>query len=594
MRRLVGLLVLGLCSTLLAGCIALPEGSQVRAGRAVAAQQQCLAGSAVAECPPLPRNRPPGPQPGANKQDVVQGYLEAMLAYPQSADVVRQFLTPVAAKAWDPHDGVVVYEEPTLTNAESGVSLRGRRLGSLDHRGSWHSATGPAQRLDTTLVLTKVRGEWRIGNPPQGMLVDSDYFYSYFHQYSLYYFDNGHSILTPDPVFLLLGPQTATALVQNLLLGPTRDMVGIVQSGVPTQTTLRAPVKVSDGGLAEVSLSQDVLNVPRDDLKYFAAQLAWTLRQERLGIDHVTLTVGGRPVDVPGVGTTFPVDEFQGYDPANFAASRSLFALSKGRLYMPSSAGVVAVNGPIGSPKVIGRSVGVDTSAALAAMVTRDGRKVLVGGINDGPSATEVSTWFSHGSDILAPSWDVHDVLWLVDQTPTHGAVVYTVTSKGSRVVPAPGVSGQVVQAFALSRDGARFAAILGRGADTRLVICTIRRSSVDRTDVRLTHLRRIVNSDYPLSDLSGLAWVTPTAVIVLAKDEGSDIQPYQVSIDGSRIQPTSGFLPIRPVSVASGPNPDAPTVIGASDGVLYVRTTNQQWSAISSRRPLFAPVYPG
>ncbi len=594
MRRLLAVLVVGLCATLLSSCIALPESSQVRAGRAVAAQQQCLAGSAVAECPPLPRNRPPGPQPGASKQDVVQGYLEAMLAYPQSPDVVREFFTPLAAKAWNPHDGLVVYEEPTLTNIASGISLKGRLLGSLDHRGSWHSASGLNQSLNSLLLLSKVDGEWRIGNPPQGTLVDSDYFYDYYHQYSLYYFDNQRSILTPDPVFLLLGPRTATALVRNLLLGPTPDTAGVVQSSVPAQTTLRAPVSVSASGLAEVSLSRDVLNVPRDDLKYFAAQLAWTLRQERLGIDHVMLTVAGRPLDVPGVGTTFPVEEFQGYDPANFAASRSLFALSKGRLYSPSSGGVVAVNGPIGAKKVVGRSVGVDTSATLAAMVTPDGHRVLVGGINGGPSVTEVSTWFSGGSDILAPSWDVHDVLWLVDQTPTHGAVIYTVTSKGSHVVSAPGVSGEVVKAFALSRDGVRFAAVLGRGSHTRLVICTIRRTADDFTRVRLTHVEEIVNSDYPLSDLSGLAWITPTAVVVLAKDEGSDIQPYQVSIDGSRIQPTSGFLPIQPVSVASGPNPDAPTVLGARDGDLYIRTTNQQWSALNSRRPLFAPVYPG
>jgi hypothetical protein len=81
---------------------------------------------------------------------------------------------------------------------------------------------------------------------------------------------------------------------------------------------------------------------------------------------------------------------------------------------------------------------------------------------------------------------------------------------------------------------------------------------------------------------------------MVLASEEGGDHQPFEVTIDGSRATAISEFLPIEPVSVAAGPNVDAPVVIGGADGEIYVQTPELQWEPFGGSTQLRAPVYPG
>lgn len=576
--------VLGLS---LVGCVSLPDSSSVQRVRAVGVHTQ----------PPQIRYSPRGPQPGAAPTDIVKGYLQAMEAFPPAPAVVREYLTPSAASTWEPSQQLRVYDNPVATEGPAGyVSLTAEVLGSLDVRGSWVSATPSDNTLDETLKMAKVDGEWRIETPPLGTLLDEATFSDDYHQYSLYYFDATRTILSPDPVFELLGlhaSATATALVRNLLLGPTLSMEGVVGSAVPTTTRLTGVVSVSASGLADVPLTREIRSVSPTALKLFAAQLAWTLQQERLGINHVRLTVAGRPVPVPGFGEVFPVDSFDGYDPSIFSASRSLYALSGGHLVTPTSSGVVAVPGPLGALSQSAQSAAIAPTGPLGALVTNDRRTVVVGDYAGVTNVVGNAVWFEGGAELLKPSWDGRGLLWLVDRT-AHGAVVHVVTKAGSRIVDAPGIAGQDVRAFAVSRDGSRFAAILGRRDSSRLVIAMIRRSPTSVTDVGLSDPLVVTNADFALVNLSQLAWYSPTAVIVLAQTSGSEPQPYEIAIDGSHVQPTNGVLPIRPVSLAGGADPDVPPVIGSPDGKLYSRTPDQQWALIPARQPLFAPAYPG
>ncbi len=586
--RLAVALVLGV---LLAGCVNLSDSSPVQRGRGIGVDRSSS----------LVLNHPPGPRPGADKTEIVDHYVQAMLAFPPAPNLVRRFFTPEAARSWVPGQQLRVYENPGVTEGPAGtVTLRARVLGLLDDRGSWASASSSADALDVALQLRKVNGQWRISNPPPGMLIDTDFFARYYHQYSLYFFDPSHTLLTPDVVYLLLGNagETSNALVHNLLLGPTAAMGGVVHGDVPEGTGLTGPVTVSEGGLAEVPLTGQVLSTPPARLRYLAAELAWTLRQERLGVNHVQMTAAGSVLAVPGLGESFSVDAFQGYDPTVFAATQTLYALSSaGRLVSVSSDGAFAVAGNLGSVKARARSAAVNPSGSLGALVTEHGRSVVVGDIVNGQDAVANAPWLTGGHDLLKPSWDVHNLLWLVDREPG-GARVLVASRVGSRVkklvVNAPGITGQDVRALAISRDGMRAAVIIGTGVDSRLVIASVRRSATTRTEVSLTNVQDIADTDFPLVSLSAVAWYTPATVIVLARDEGSDPQPYQIAIDGSRVQPTTGFLPVRPVYLAAGANPDVPPVIGSSDGRLYSRTPDQQWPLLTTRQRLFAPLYAG
>lgn len=574
-----------LIGVLTAACVSIPSESSVRAGQPVGVQDDPELISN------LPENVPPGPVPGATREEVASGFFAAMLAYPQTAARARQFLTPSAAASWDPGKGLVVYEDQVISERRGGVSVKTEVLGSLDARGSWSSAKPATSKVRARMHLERVSGEWRITDPAAGTFVDRDYFDLYFGEFSLYFFDPTLLVLTPDPVYLLLGDTTATSLVSDLFLGPTRDLAGVARTAVPPDTEVDVAVSTADNGTVEVPLSATVEDLSAEARLLFAAQLTWTLRQLP-EVEAISLTVDGSRLDVPGVSVNgvFDVDEFEGYDPA-FASKLALFALSPTGLVTVTEDDATVVPGPVAAAAKRARYAAVDPKTSLAAVVERDGR-VLVGGIS--ASAEAPAKWFRGSTSLLPPSWDVHKVLWLVDRDPKVGATVFAVTAEGRRQVPAPGIGGKRVKSFAVSRDGVRLAAVVKEAGSSRLVISVIDRDSRDPTDVSLSKARPVISPSLTASRLTGLAWVSPTAVMVLASEQGGERQPFAVSFDGSRASAVGGFLPIEPVSVAAGPNVDAPVVIGGENGAIYVQTPELQWDRFGGSTPLRAPVYPG
>ncbi|MGH3507534.1 MAG: LpqB family beta-propeller domain-containing protein [Nocardioidaceae bacterium] len=567
----------------LSGCVSIPESSSVREGREVDVQGE----------PRVINNIPVGPSPGASPLDVVSGYFAAMLAYPQTYDVAREYLTPTAAASWTPGGTVVVYDKQAIVERGGFVAVEGDILGSLDDRGTWTTAPPGQSSLRTQFRLTQIDGEWRIVNPLPALYVDRDFFQRSYSQFSLYFFDPTQLVLTPDPVYLLIGDDTASTLVDNLLHGPTRDLTGIVETLVPDGLELDGPVEVSSTGAASVPLSDQILTIDESDRQLFAAQLTWTLRQLPEVAD-VSVTLDGEALDIAGVGTRIGDDELTGYDPAGLSASRQLFALSPKGLVRLDSDGVVLESGPISEASMGARAVAVDQTGQLGAVVSGDGRTVYVGGVNAG-SEQEERVWLTGATNLLRPSWDVHGVLWVVDRQPG-GSVVRAMTGPGAgEPLSTPeGLSGKDIQGFAVSRDGVRFAAVVAEGDEARLVIAKIDRLDDRPRQVMLLRLREVLSPDITLTGISGLAWSSPTDVVLLANGEAGDRQVYEVSIDGSAVEAMTGFLPSRPLSLAAGSNEDAPLAIGGRNGNVYVQTPDFQWVEVPSAQRLWAPSYPG
>ena len=181
-----------------------------------------------------------------------------MLAYPQTDEVARQFLTPTAAENWDSGAGLVVYEnnDQTMTENASGILVRSRILGSLDSRGSWSTADPDNAEVTVAMRLTQIDGEWRIVNPLPGTYVDRDYFARSYAHLSMYYFDPTKQVLAPDLVYLMIGDETPTELVANLLHGPTRELTGVVQTMAPQNLELDGRVRIT-GTIDRVEASAD-------------------------------------------------------------------------------------------------------------------------------------------------------------------------------------------------------------------------------------------------------------------------------------------------------------------------------------------------
>jgi hypothetical protein len=160
--------------------------------------------------------------------------------------------------------------------------------------------------------------------------------------------------------------------------------------------------------------------------------------------------------------------------------------------------------------------------------------------------------------------------------------------------VRAPGLSGSDIVSFGVSRDGVRFAAIVRDKTMTRLVIAVIHRDPDHPERVTLARPRTVRISAVSLSDLSHLAWVSPTAVVVLARSNNGARQPWQVEIDGSSATDVGEFLHVQPVNLAAGANLAAPIAVGSASGEILVQQSDLQWLQIGAGTRLRMPVYAG
>ncbi len=568
---------------LLASCVSIPDSGPVHDGL----------GTAQETTTSKPRHLPNGPIKDAAPADIVRGYVNAMRAYPPDPRLVREFLTEGAASRWDPGAKTVVYSGfPQVTTRPGGeVSISVTTLGSLDRRGSWRSAGLDQQKLRRDLHLVQVDGQWRIDDPFPGLVIRQDFFEGYYHQYSLYFFDPTSRILVPDPVYLPVGDQTATLLVRGLVNGPTKWLNGELTSYVPASTDPGLSVPVSRRGIARVPLDPEVLSYGEEQRHLLGVQLAWTLQQipEVRGIEAVSdgaaLTLGeNQSGDVLDVGTG------AGFDPADIAAARGLFALRKGRLVTIVDGGVERFPGPAGTG-----GLGISEFA-----VDRDGRRVaavLPGGRLAVNTPTDIGRGLVQWLDLTAvqrPQWDYFGLLWVVDETP-QGQVLYTVTEQGAQPVDLGDGknSPDEITHFSLSRDGMRMAVVDGTGADSRLLLGRVDRSTDPEVPLAITAWREIRAPRVKLTDLRDVGWSSPTELAIIARRGPARPQLLTIDIDGSQLI-SSSLADFEPVRLASTPTQEAPTVVASADGTLYVQDEDS-WTPLvseSSDAPIRKPSY--
>lgn len=480
----------------------------------------------------VPYFDPPRPAPGASKEQIVQGFVVAMQAIPINPAAARSYLSERARSTWQPSGGIIVFDgyAPPRDTANGDVALRLTDAHRLDSRGGW--SPRPTHNETVHLRLVKEDGQWRIDNPPNAMMVRTDTFHSQYQPFDLYFFDRTGQVLVPDPVYIVKGEQTATNLVNGLLRGPDPRLAPVVRSAFPSQTSLDVSVVVTNSGIADVPLSNQVLKLTPDELGRAMIQIAQTLRAVP-GINRVRLTVGGSTVPMPDGRTTIDVDEGSEFEPTGPGASHELLGIRKGRVVSIAGTTARPIAGELGKPGFALRSLSLERSGGELAAVSEDGTSVFV-------SPTEptvpVRKIFSGGEDLLQPSYDIYGRLWLVDRTAS-GAVVHVLYKGRDRTVRVPGLSGEDITAFAVSPDGSRLVAALGSRAAPVLSVSSILRGPGGRV-LRGLQPRRVPVADYSVdSDLGpvvDVAWRSGTEIAVLTHPRTGLSRVLTVMSDGS------------------------------------------------------------
>ena len=506
------LIAIAAATTMLAGCAGIPSSGPVER----VADDGGLDQSTV-------RYAPVGPPRGASPQQIVRGYLDAMLAYPVSTGTAALYLTPDAANEWRSSEGVTVYVRPRVTLPEGAegpdrnkvsVELRTDGVARLDRQGHYTRSTNDPTR---TYRLERIDGQWRVANPQSGVMVTRTYYGSYFRPFPLYFFDASGERLVPDLVHLAVGEQLPTGLVTALARGPGRTP-GTLRTYVPEAGSLRPSVTVGDEGVADVEFSTSLTSLSAEERDRLAAQIVWTLKSAP-GLRGLRI-FGGTAILSSRGERVHPADSWGGFGPP--AAKNHTYALVDDKL--------VEIDGTTVEP--ISGAWGGDAAGAVEAAVGDDFVAAVLAGHDEvrvtdraGRDALEIE-----GARFVAPSWDFDDRLWLVDR-PGSSSRVRVVEDRRVRALPTGALRGLAVRSFALSPDGARYAVVATDGGDRALYVGPVRRDKDDR----LTSLGGPRRLSIGVSDPRSVGWISTTRLGFLgASDAG--VQLYDAALDGTDV----------------------------------------------------------
>lgn len=475
----------------------------------------------------IPYN-PGAPRAGASPGEIVDGFLDAMKATPMSTAYARRYLTKDAATNWAPAGRTLVYGElGSHVSSSPRVSVELEEAGWLDERGVWRGKLAASQAI-LDFGLTRAEGEWRISSAPNALVVEEDWFLTHFARSNLYYVEPTGHTLVPEPIFAPKGTSYATTLVSSLLSGPGEEAQGVIRSALPAAAKEPRSVDVRDG-VAEVDLAGDLGDHDSEELQLMGAQLAWTLRQDA-SVERIRLTIDGEPVVLPGYGETFSVDSGGGYDPNGTSARVDLYALRGGAL--------VTSTGENGDPwvPVLGAwakshgvtDVAVDADGSTAAAITADRTGVVVGELT---SDGELSRAPVKGTRLLRPSWDLAGRLWLVDKDSTGARVMYVDGDRRVRVA-VPGVTGENVTRFLVSRDGTRFVAVIDGESSDRIVVSRLRASSKGEITTG-TSAVLLPHPDSATMRVTDIGWTSPTTIVAVQQISSTALF-QSVSLDGA------------------------------------------------------------
>jgi hypothetical protein len=527
-------------------------------------------GEAVPEQLPVSVGFVPNPPvAGASETDVVQGFLEAMASYEAGYVTAKEFLTPDAASAWEPAAAMTIYSTtPAVTQTARGAVRLTLTVAAVISPDAGYERRSPAAVTNFDLTMSQVDGEWRIANPPPGLLVFEGDFASEFREYNLYYWDADFAELVPDPVYVPTQGNVATLLAEALVQGPSSWLAPAVVSAFPDGTTVTLPVAV-ESGRARVELSAEASDGTSDQQReQMIAQLAWTLDQ--VDVQQVVVRADGVPL-TDAAATAGPAESFSEFDPHR-ARGEELFAVTNAGVVVGDQ--LTPVAGPLGElPGIHG--LAVDRGGGRAAVIDADRTRVLWAPLDNASEVAELAS----GTALGSLAWDRTGLVWAVDRVPGGSRIVVATPGGTPAEVPVPQLlAGREIVDLAVSPEGSRVA--VAAGGD--LMVGIILRNS-DQATASIEGLRQVHIDD---RDVTSVAWSGLTELAILVQGDES-AEPFRVGIGGSDLSPAGPVLNAIDIAAAPGEG----LAVSTRDGALLRQGLTLRWTDIGAA---VSPAYPG
>lgn len=566
--RLAAGCVVGLVA--LAGCAAIPASSDLQVVRSVPVGSQLVA--------------PAGPERGVDPFRLVREFIGATGSPADAHAAARAFLSRNAAAAWNDLAGLTVIEDAPgatpQTDPAAGVRrirIGGSRLGMLGADGSFMPAAGS---FSVSLNVVSEHGEWRIANPPPGVLVEASAVARNYRQVQVCFVDPSRGTLVPDLRWVPAQPAaTLPGRVLDLLLdGPSARLAGAVRSAIPSGTRPRSNVLISRSGRTVINLSgldaltdqqrrlvaaqivaslNGVVPAPlrllADGEPIVAGQAEWSLAD----IASYVTPPGPRP-DVPGqVVLGGRLRGLDGTPVPGPAGTGQLTVLSAARANPDGELLAAVVAGPDAHPQLrVGPAGGNLAAVPLDAVtLTRP-------------------TWRSSGTEV----WTV------INGRTVVGVAVSGAGPPVSYPVDATELTqlGPISQ-LRLSRDGVRVAAVI----NGRLVVAAV---VTESGVVSLRHPQVLREGDLP--PISSVDWARPELLVVASA--GPSPQVFSVSVDGLTLRQLPSTNLTGPLAdIVAAPGRDV--LVADATGLWAYLDTQEVWEPLlGGVGPGAVPLYPG
>jgi hypothetical protein len=508
------------------------------------------------------------PRVGMSQTEIVQGFLDAASGFEDAHAVAKLYLTPAAARQWDPDAGSRVYGNGTETltaTTQTEVTFTATQVAAISDRAQYIPAR-PDTAMTQRFGLVQVDGQWRIADPPDGLLLSRAAVERSYREFQTYFVAEPGGILAPNPVLFQSSQSDVTeALVRSLLAGPGAWLAPAVITGFPEGTQL-ASVSTADG-IVRVDLSEQAQQADDVARQQLSAQLLWTLRQVP-SMRGVVITAGGQPFPVAGTEAVQPRGSWPQFNPDGLVSDAPWYLVRSGAVLSMSAPGTVAAPVPgaagVGEPPIRHPVISLDQTAVAA---TDRSPEVLTARTEAGARWRPARTTATSAGG----SWDRTGLLWLPDGAS--GAQVVTVL--GSRDVP---LRLPDVRSVQVSRDGTRVVVVAGPADDARAYLLRVDRSTGPPT---VSAPRQL-----PTGPVRAAAWASATQVALLVEDPGQPAQVATVDLGLFSVRLLGG--PPRARSVAAGPG--RPLLSGTADGQIW-QFNGSTWVPLVAGRQ---PRYPG
>ncbi|SNS02003.1 Sporulation and spore germination [Geodermatophilus pulveris] len=534
---------------------------------------------------------PLSPEPGATPEEVVRGFVEATASTVIGHPVAREHLAREPAGSWADDAGITLLgaDYATVTTDTGTVVVTGELVGTIDQRGAF--SVGGQEVYSREFRLEQVDGEWRISDPPDGLLMLLPDFERLYERRDLYFLDPTGSRVVPDPRYLIGGEAQPTVLVDRLLDGPSAVLAAGVRTALDDlalgDAALGSTVEVS-GQVVRVDLT-GIADAPPARLAELSAQLVWTLGQ-LTSVRSVEVLADGDPLALDGVPAVQTVDTWAALDPDAAPVDAVGHYLVDGALWTAAETPAPAP-GPAGAGAygLSGAAVATDPSTGqltgMVGVAERDGQATLLTGRYGG----DLTPVLTSGSLTVPTVAATREEFWLVRDGSTVVRLPAGAPPQAVNAVTLPGLGRAT--ALQLSPDGVRAAVVVEDGPRQSVHVGTVVRS--DDGPVALRDWREVTPT---LGEVTDVAWRTAGSLLLLAGDSGRErTAPYTVGVDGWDLSPvpTAG-LPSQATRVAAAPG--RPPLVSAGGTIWEWQAAGGTWVTLvrgQQPQPGTEPLYP-